>query len=237
MLILIQYIKNKPGYQGRLSALNNVAGNRAFKFNDSSVSQRLFKENMYLSASRVESYYNCPFSYFIRYGLKAEPLRTAELDPAQSGTIVHLVMEEILQKYPKGEFVGVDKSVLKADVSSVLDDYINDKMGGTEGKSKRFIFLYNRLVDTCMAIIERLKQEFSQGAFEPCGFEVEIGSDDIPAYETALENGKVSVRGSVDRVDMMEKDGVKYLRIIDYKTGKKEFKLSELFDGLNIQMV
>ncbi len=234
---LIEYFKNKPEYSGRLSALSNIAGNRSFKFNDSDVSKKLFKENMYLSASRVEAYYNCPFSYFVRYGLKAEPLRAAELDPAQSGTIVHLVMEELLQKYPKGEFVSVDDSVLRSDVSAVLECYINDKMGGSEGKSKRFIFLYNRLVDTCMAIVARLKQEFSVGAFEPCGFEVEIGSPEIPAYEAQLENGSVSVRGSIDRVDLMEKDGIKYLRIIDYKTGKKEFKLSELFDGLNIQMV
>ena len=192
---------------------------------------------MYLSASRVEAYYNCPFSYFIRYGLKAEPLRSAELDPAQSGTIVHLVMEKLLQKYPKGEFVGVEASVLRNDVSKVLEEYINEKMGGTQDKSKRFIFLYNRLVDTCMAIVARLKQEFSVGSFEPCGFEVEIGSDEIPAYEVELDNGTVSVKGSIDRVDLMEKDGIKYIRIIDYKTGKKEFKLSELFDGLNIQMV
>ena len=234
---LLEYFKNKPEYKGRLEALTNVAGKRDFHFNDSSVSERLFRENMYLSASKVEAYYNCPFSYFLRYGLKAEPLRIAELDPAQSGTIVHLVMEHILQKYPKGDFVSASEEDLCKDVEDVLQKYIDEKMGGTADKSKRFIFLYNHLIKTCMAIISRLKEEFSAGAFEPCGFEVEIGGEKIPAYELDLEKGKVSVKGSVDRIDMMEKDGIKYLRVIDYKTGKKEFKLSELFSGINIQMV
>ncbi len=234
---LVEYFEHKENFSGRLRALNNVAGKRDFSFTDKSVSQKLFKSDMYLSASRVEAYYNCPFSYFVRYGLKAEPLKTAELDPAQSGTIVHLVMERILKKYPKGDFLSVTDDELKAYVSLVLDEYINEKMGGTEGKTKRFIFLYNRLIDTCMAIISRLKQEFSVGAFAPCGFEVSIGSEEVPAYEVELETGKVFVKGSIDRVDMMERDGVTYLRVIDYKTGKKEFKLSELFDGLNIQMV
>ncbi len=234
---LYDYFKNKKEYAGRLFALSNVAGQRDYKIDDAAVSQSLFKKDMYLSASRIESYYNCPFSYFVRYGLKAEPLRTAELDPAQSGTIVHLVMETILKKYPKGSFVSAEESVLRNDVSSILQEYINDKMGGIDGKSKRFLFLYNRLVETCMAIIARLKDEFSVGSFEPCGFEVEIGGDEIPLYEVELEDGKVFVRGSVDRVDIAEKDGIKYVRIIDYKTGKKEFKLSELYDGLNIQMV
>jgi ATP-dependent helicase/nuclease subunit B len=61
--------------------------------------------------------------------------------------------------------------------------------------------------------------------------------ENIPAYELPLQEGKVRVTGSIDRVDLMEKDGIKYIRVVDYKTGQKEFKLSELFDGLNIQMV
>ncbi len=234
---LLKYFNDKQEYMGRLSALENVAGYRDIKFKNETVAAKLFKENMSLSASRVEAFYNCPFSYFMRYGLKAEPLRVAELDPAQSGTIVHLVMENILKQYPKGEFVCAEASALRATVEQVLNKYAQEKMGGIEGKSKRFIFLYNHLIETCMAIIDRLKSEFSKGAFEPVGFEVEVGSDDIPPYELPLENGKVSIYGSVDRVDLMEKDGIKYIRIIDYKTGKKEFKLSQLFNGLNLQMV
>ena len=74
-------------------------------------------------------------------------------------------------------------------------------------------------------------------ADRPCDFELKIGGDEIPPYKLPLEKGEVTVTGSVDRVDLMEKDGIKYIRVVDYKTGKKEFKLSELFDGLNIQMV
>ncbi len=234
---LLEYFRNKSEFQGRLRALENVAGGRNIHFENSDISKELFRENMYLSASRVEAYYNCPFSYFMRYGLNAEPLRVAELDPAQSGTIVHLVMEEILKKYPKGDFINTEVSVLRKSVEEILKKYIEEKMGGLQDKSKRFIFLYNHLVETCVAIINRLKDEFSKGSFVPCGFEVEIGGKDIPPYELDLDDGKVSIKGSVDRVDMYEKDGIKYIRIIDYKTGKKEFVLSELFDGLNIQMV
>ncbi len=234
---LLSYFSTKKEYAGRLAALNNVSGSRNIHFNDTDVSEKLFKENVFLSASRVEAFYNCPFSYFMRYGLKAEPIRIAEFDPAQSGTVVHLVMEEILKKYPKGDFISANDAVIRKDVESILATYIEEKMGGLQGKSRRFIFLYNHLVETCMAIINRLKQEFGKGGFEPCGFEVTIGGDEIPPYEVELDKGKVLVTGSIDRVDMYEKDGIKYIRIIDYKTGKKEFKLCELFDGLNIQMV
>jgi ATP-dependent helicase/nuclease subunit B len=104
---LLTYFSDNEEYSGKLQAMYRVAGNEKISFNNETISKKLFGENMYLSASKVESFYNCPFAYFLRYGLKAEPLRVAELDPAQSGTIVHLVMETILKKYPKASFVQV----------------------------------------------------------------------------------------------------------------------------------
>ncbi len=234
---LVEYFKDKPDYEHKINALENSISNKHFSFTDSLVSKKLFKDNIYLSASRVESFYNCPFSYFVRYGLKAEPLRVAELDPAQGGTVVHLVMETVLKRYPKAAFVEASDEELITLVKETLDDYLEEKMGGFTNKTKRFMFLFNRLVDVCVAIINRLKQEFVVGSFDPCDFELKIGGDEIPAYSLPLDEGSVTITGSVDRVDLMEKDGIKYVRIIDYKTGKKEFKLSELYSGLNIQMV
>ena len=234
---LLEYFADRKEYEGKLSALARANGNLPVKFSDKRISEKLFGEKLYLSASRVESFYNCPFSYFMRYGLKAEPLRVAELDPAQSGTIVHLVMETVLKEYPGQSFIDADYESLKATVSGVLTSYLNEKMGGVEEKSKRFMFLFDRLVDISMAIIDRLRSEFGVGSFAPCDFELKIGGEQVPAYNLPLETGEVTVTGSIDRVDIMEKDGIKYLRVVDYKTGKKEFKPSELFDGLNIQMV
>lgn len=234
---LMKYFSDKNEYTGKLLSLQRVFANEPVKFADGQISEKLFGENLYLSASRVEAFYNCPFAYFMRFGLKAEPLRVAELDPAQSGTIVHLVMETVLREYPKDALVNASDDELRETVKTVLTEYLEEKMGGIEEKSQRFMFLFERFLDISMAIIERIKTEFKVGTFEPKDFELKIGGDDIPAYTLPLEKGGVTVTGSVDRVDLMEKDGVKYLRVVDYKTGKKEFKLCELFDGLNIQMV
>ncbi len=45
------------------------------------------------------------------------------------------------------------------------------------------------------------------------------------------------VDGKIDRVDLMDRDGVRYLRVVDYKTGKKEFRLSDIVYGMNMQML
>ena len=44
------------------------------------------------------------------------------------------------------------------------------------------------------------------------------------------------VYGSIDRVDTYEKDGNVYVRVVDYKTGRKDFSPSDIDSGKNLQM-
>ena len=89
-------------------------------------------------------------------------------------------------------------------------------------------------------VLKRLIDEFAVSSFVPESFELKIGGEnqDIPGYELALPSGeKIYVTGKIDRVDSYKKGNEKYIRIIDYKTGKKSFKLSEVYYGLNMQML
>ena len=43
--------------------------------------------------------------------------------------------------------------------------------------------------------------------------------------------------GIIDRVDVYRKDGNVYLRVVDYKTGSKEFSLDDVRQGLNVQLL
>ncbi len=234
---LIEYFNGKPEYRGRLGAIEAITGTGDFSIKDHDISQRLFGKDIYISATRIEHYFKCPFAYFMRHGIGVQALKQATFDPMQNGTVVHLALERLIAEYPGKELIDVDDETLKTKINSVINEYLNTKMGGAEGKTERFLYIYERVCDTVMAIIARMKIELEASAFVPCDFELEISGDKIPAYVLPLDEGEVRVRGSVDRVDVYEKDGEKYLRIIDYKTGKKDFKLFELFYGINTQMV
>jgi ATP-dependent helicase/nuclease subunit B len=45
------------------------------------------------------------------------------------------------------------------------------------------------------------------------------------------------VTGTADRVDVYEKDGRLYTRVVDYKTGARAFSLTDVYHGLGIQML
>lgn len=275
---LVKYFEDKPEYADKINALNKAVDKKGFSFADSTVSTELFGVDMEVSPSSIETFYKCPFSYFMKYGLLARDIELAEIDPRISGSVVHYVLENLIKEYfapeikvdadgreyeeiSSNKFVdSTDAEILNC-IRKYLKKYLAEMMGNISEQSKRFMYLYNRVVDVCKAVIDRLKAEFNNNGFKPHDFELEIkvnkketnfdtasendeeaGDDSkkkntIPAYELPLVNGKISVKGKIDRVDVYDNEGIRYIRVIDYKTGNKDFKLSELFSGYNLQMV
>ncbi len=235
---LKKYFSEKNEYAEKFQSLSRYLADEKVQITDKEKATELFGKTMNLSASRIETFYKCPFEYFCKFGLRAKPEEKAEINPRQRGTVVHFCLEKIIKEYGIDELRNMSKEELEKVISDVLGEYADTSMGGTENKTSRFSFLYARFEKTVYALIMQIIEEFSVSDFEPCGFELKIDFDgEVAPYEIALDDGKVFVRGMVDRVDVMEKNGKKYIRIVDYKTGSKEFNLSEVMEGINMQML
>ncbi len=225
-------------FRTRLQALERIGNAGAFRIADSALSERLFGRNMFISASRVESYYKCPFAYFCKFGLLAKPRKAAQFDPAAQGTEIHFVLETLLRQHGRDGLLAMTREERQTQIDAILDAYLLEMLGGAE-QTKRFLYLYNRLRKTMGEIVERLVMEFSVCDFEPVDFELKIDRDgDISPYVTAVPGGgTVQIRGAVDRVDKLELNGKTYIRIVDYKSGGKKFALADALGGLNLQML
>lgn len=236
---LLAYFSENPEYKDKIESLRRVSGDLDFHFEDTKNSKELFGMNMYLSASRVEEFETCPFRYYCRYGMGAEPRQRATLDPAQSGTIVHHVLEMLVKLYSDRGVNNVPREERSEGVRKVLREYAQQIMGGLDDKDMRFTYHFNRLAKILDTLLDRIAAEFENSSFVPCDFELEIGDrSDVPAYRIKLsDGGEIRIHGYVDRVDKFEFDGNKYLRVVDYKTGKKEMVLSDVLSGLNMQML
>ena len=234
---LCEYFGRDSEYSGKISALDKASGNRDFRIENPEAAEALFGRDMYMSASRVESYYKCPFSYFCRYGIKAMPRKIAELDPTQRGNIIHYALEKLLTDFDREALTAMTFEDIHGYINPLLNEYLNTKLDG-ENRSERFIYLFNKLIYSVCDVAERLIKELSQSTFTPADFELKIGNDgEIPAYEVKTENGKIIISGAIDRVDEAIIDGKKYIRIVDYKSSGKDFRLSDVVQGLNMQML
>lgn len=231
------YLSNDNKYGAKIEKLSQATKRKAFAFNDDKNAKKLFGDNMNVSATQIEKYYLCRFSYFCQYGLRAKERKRVEIDALEYGTLVHYLLENFLKTNDKQAMSNLSYSDIERFTGDLLEQYLVTKLGGRESKSDRFLYLFERIKNTAVELIKRLVDEFLQSEFSPVDFELKIGGD-IDAYKIMLsENNSVTIYGSVDRVDLCELDGEKYIRVVDYKTGPKKFALSDVLYGLNLQML
>ena len=195
--------------------------------------EALYGRRASMSASRMDKYKSCHFSYFMQYGLKARPRKAAGFEAPEYGTFVHYVLEHVLRERKDKELPTREQ------VSAVVERYVNEELGGLAGETPRFRYLFRRLEKSVYAVVENVCQELSRSDFVPLAFELGFGGKEgtLPPVELEADGITVSVSGFVDRVDGWEKDGKLYLRVVDYKTGRKSFDLTDVQNGLGLQML
>ncbi|MGI6280477.1 MAG: PD-(D/E)XK nuclease family protein, partial [Acutalibacteraceae bacterium] len=195
--------------------------------------ERLYGKNIYMSASRLDNFNHCHFSYFCKFGLKIEKLRAADFNVMQRGTIVHYVLERIIGRHKK-QIADLEYSVLDELTDRYIAEYLDNVKGFSSVKDAKTEFLISRISRSLKEVVRNISDEMKQTDFEPVACELKIrDGGDIPAMRFPIDDGTIMLTGSIDRVD--EYNG--YIRIIDYKTGSKEFKLPDILFGLNLQML
>ena len=135
-----------------------------------------------------------------------------------------------------------DRSVSDAELEALTDQYvetyIHDELNDFQEKSSRFVYLFKRLRENVRRVVKDMADELRVSDFVPLDFELDFSkARDIPPIELGGDQDALSLIGVADRVDGWLHEGKLYLRVVDYKTGQKEFSLSEVLQGMNLQML
>lgn len=234
---LLKVFSENPEYSAKLDSLINAKNKVPLKIFDKKNAEKLFGENLNISASQLEKFNLCRFSYFCNYGLNVRERLKAEINPMQYGTLVHYLLERFFSEYSKEQYSSMSDDELFEIVNTYLLEYSVSYFGEEQTKSNSFKYRLKTILDNVLYLMKHIITELSQSEFFVADCELKIG-EDIPSYTIALpDEHKIAVCGSVDRVDIMQRNGVTYLRVIDYKTGTKQFKLSDILYGINLQML
>lgn len=234
-------LEQLPAYADQVARLD-----RAGRWDRGSLSRAavdcLYGRRVAMSASRMDKYRSCHFAYFMRYGLEAEPRKPAGFTAPEYGTFVHYVLEQVLQHPDYTARQGCWDDETRGLVHRLTDEsverYVREELGGMEGQSERFRYLFRRLLRSVHGVVDNVAEELANSKFKPLAFELGFGSGkDLPPVELTVDGVTISVSGFVDRVDGWVKDGRLYLRVVDYKTGRKSFDLTEVWNGLGLQML
>lgn len=234
---LRRFIRGDPDHSGRLEALERAAGQRPQRLTDPGLTKKLYGDRVFLSPTQIETYHSCPFKYFCRYGLNARERRPAEVDVLQYGTLMHYLLEKVFSE-PQEVRAGWTDDDLTDHITRLIGQYADENLGGMSLLSSRQKYRLRRMGASAHKLIRHLEAELAQSRFIPEHTELKLGRD-APALRVETEDGAtVTVGGTIDRVDIFRRpDGRSFVRVIDYKTGGKDFKLGDVLYGLNMQML
>lgn len=236
---LWRYFQQEPDCARHLSAMERAAAARRGSLSPAAV-RAIYGERVSMTASRLERMRSCHFAYFMEYGLRAKPREPASFDAPQIGTFLHYLLENVTRDVlGQGGFAAVDNKELHRLTRQYIDQYAEQELRNFQNRTPRFRYLFNRLRTNAYAIIDQVAEELRHSDFVPMAFELGFGGKDgtLPAVTISRPDGELRVGGKVDRVDGWIKDDKLYLRVVDYKSGKKKFDLANVRMGLDIQML
>lgn len=220
----------------RILEAENVAVSVPYENISDEEAKNIFGGNLSLSQSRLESFVTCRFGFYCKYVLSLSEKKKAELSYADIGNFVHSVLEKIFRE----GFLLTEDTELRRLVDEAIGDYLSAVIPEEEKGNTRIRSLFRRLRRGVLLFLNSFRKEFRNSKFTPVLFEmpIGIGNSSIPAEKIPLGDGTFAVlRGIADRVDSYrDGEGTVWVRVIDYKTGKKTFSPDDILKGHNLQL-
>ena len=174
------------------------------------------------SVSALQTYFECPYKYFFRYGLKINKAEDGIVTPIDVGQFLHKAVELFVN-------AGMPENI--AEFVEKTAEAEKEKFAKYRLKENERTF--NRLKTEAVALCGIVSEQVKEGKFRPFATEASFGREDSRLKTVTLPRSQVKLIGDVDRIDVF--DG--RARVIDYKTGTIAFSWSDLYFGKKIQLM
>ena len=204
---------------------------------------KLWSQKLSMTQARLEKYAKCHFSYLCSYVLGLSEEKSYDFSASDIGNFVHDVLDKLTGELSVGGvfYADIPKEELDSRIERIAADYLSRILPENDARSARLLNLMRRIRRSVSLICENICSEFCTSHFSPIAHELKIAEDSPtnPApLRFTLEDGRMlSLYGTLDRADAYKKDGDVYIRVIDYKTGTKDFSLDDIEKGLNLQLL
>lgn len=175
------------------------------------------------SISSLERYVSCPFSYFLKYGLRLREPIDYRFSQSRIGTLAHYILETAVRRYGKDY-----PSMPAQEVSQLLWEELTDLSDVYLQLKDDLPILHRRMLDHMLSNLNDLAEAEAHAHLTPAACEHEF-------YQLLqMENGiMLRLHGFIDRMD----ENSDFVRIIDYKSSIKELKEKQVFAGLQLQLL
>lgn len=220
--ILEKEEKEEPGQEHFLTLLTQAALFQGGKEKITRQSaEALFGEKMYGSVTALEQYAACGYEFFLNHGLMLRKQGEFRTSYADIGTLFHDSLEIFSRGLEKSPYAWGE--IPEHEQTEMVREAVAEAAGRAENQAifgnARNAYLIKRAERILNRAIWVLGEHIKAGKFYPAYYELPVSA------------------GRIDRVDVYEENGKRYLRIIDYKSGDTGFQFEETYYGLQLQLL
>lgn len=196
--------------------------------------EQLYGTILQNSVSRLEKYAACAYAHFLDYGLKLQPREEYQFQAVDLGNLFHASMERFSAKLSEQgyEWTAVSEELQEQLIEESVESSIVDYGNTILYSNARNEYIITRLKRMVRRTVWALTKQLEKGDFRPEAFEMAYDSGRI----SLEEDKQMRLYGKIDRVDLCETDDDVYVKIVDYKTGAKQFDLGEVYHGIQMQL-
>ena len=236
------YYKNNKVWKYKLEKAMEALlyNNKTEKINQKNIS-KMYGDTLRTSVSRLEQYQACHFAYYLKYGLKLSEKDNFKINPVDTGTFMHDVIDTFFNSIKERSYNVKDLS--DEQIKELVEEIIDEKLGLNKNyiftSSPKYKALSMRLKKVIFRSMKYIVDSLKYSKFDVLGNEVEFKEGkEYPPITMKLDNGQnVEITGKIDRIDIAKLDGNNYVRIIDYKSSAKNIDLNQVYAGLQLQLI
>lgn len=200
-------------------------------------SRRLYGSVLHCSISRLETAAGCYMQQFLAYGLRLQQREQFQLTPADNGTILHAGMQKFSGRLRDHHLTwrNFTKEQGSRLIRESIEEAVADLYQDNIMSSGREQYRLTRILHMMETTVAALQYQIRQGDFEPDVYEYEFGGTD---FTFDLGDGrKIVISGKIDRIDVDREPDRTLVKIIDYKSGRKDLDDDLIRRGLQMQLL
>lgn len=242
--ILIRYFVNHSQYKARvlrlLEEIRQMSDCEGKDIIGKAVATAIYGKNLFGSVTRLETYANCAYQYFLRYGLKLNEREVFSFEAKDLGNIYHEVLSEysMMMKESGQSWFTVDDGMIEDMMEKAVDKALL-KDNAALSSTARTNYMKNRISRIMKRTAVVLSKQIKKGEFTPKYFEIgfeQLSSKDSIRIQLS-DDEMMQLVGRIDRVDTCEKEEGVYVKIIDYKSSGKDMDLAAVYEGRQLQLI
>ena len=203
------------------------------------LTRRLFTQDT-VSISRLEKFASCPYQHYVDYGLKPVKREAWAFEADDAGEFYHAALQGFAHaalNHPN--WPDLPEEEIDALMDEVLIPLTAQWQDGPLTDTPAMKLQGEKYVRTVKRAAWLFTRHARSSRFRTVGEEVEFGTEGgLPPVVLTLKDGRrVALRGKIDRIDRWDGDEGMYLRVIDYKSARKDIDPTRLYHGLQLQLM